>query len=192
MKTLKFIKNNWMWIIILALMAFAAHPIAAQGEQITVNTKDLPPEIVAQLKQKQQVTNTLETYGEWAGMGKEIGVAMKEGLTAVKDVAVDFSKTDVGTYTMVLIAWKVVGEDVLGLSLGMIVFTVGMLFITWSYRRTVLTRKVCVQDDGWFKAKKYELVESPYAGDTGELAIVQLLHGIALVVLIAAVSAMIF
>ena len=108
-------------ILIIILTFISVMSFAQGGEQITVNIKDLPPELAQQLRQKQQVSQTLETYGEWAGMGKEIGVAVREGLTAVKDVAVDFSKTEVGHFTMALIAWKVVGEDITGLFVGLLV-----------------------------------------------------------------------
>lgn len=142
--------------------------MTAFSQKMVVNENDLPPDLVAKLKQKEQVqavTQKLETVSEWAGIGKEIGSAVKEGLTAVKDVAVDFSKTDVGTFTMVLIAWKVVGQDVMGLWVGMVVFIICISFLVWSYRRTILTRKVLVKDSGWFQAKEYQMVPPPFEAE---------------------------
>ena len=177
-------------LIVLVIMLCST--LAFTQEKITVDTKDLPPELVQQLKQRQQVSSTLETYGEWAGIGKEIGVAMKEGLTAVKDVAIDFSKTDVGLFTMVLIAWKVVGQDVMGLGVGLIVLVIGISFLSWSYRRTCMSKRVCIEDAGWFKAKKYQVVESPYKNIGDTLWGMSMLHLIGLFLLIAVVAAMVF
>lgn len=163
--------------------------VFSQNEKITVDTKDLPPELVKQLKQKQQVTETLQTYGEWAGIGSEIGIAMKEGLTAVKDVAVDFSKTDVGTYTMVLIAWKVVGQDITGIFVGLLSFLIGVPIIIWSYKRSCMARRVCIKDEGWFKAKEYKIIEID--GDINVAAAI-FLHALAFFILIAINCAIIF
>jgi len=178
-------------VMICSLMLFS---MLAFTQSITVDKKDLPPDLVKKIEsaqQVQEVTQKLEAVNEWAGIGKEIGGAVREGLTAVKDVAVDFSKTDVGTFTMVLIAWKVVGQDMLGLGVGLIVLFIGVTFITWSYRRTVLSRRILVKDEGWFKAKTYEIVHSRY-DNTGEYGFVQLVHGIALFALIGISIATIF
>jgi len=148
------------------LLFVSTFSFAQQNEVLTVNTKDLPPEIVQQLKDKQKteaVTKQLEVYGEWAGIGKEIGVAVRDGLTAVKDVAVDFSKTDVGTFTMALIAWKVVGQDVLGVVIGVPLWITIVLVLVWAYKRTCLPYRVVIEDPGLFKyPKKYEVVNSRF------------------------------
>ena len=43
---------------------------------------------VAELEKK------LQTYGNWVGVGGEIGIAVREGLGAVVDVSEKFGKTD--------------------------------------------------------------------------------------------------
>jgi hypothetical protein len=177
------------------LLLFVSTFSFAQGENevLTVNTKDLPPELVSKIKEQQkveQVTQQLESYGEWAGIGKEIGVAIRDGLTAVKDVAVDFSKTDVGMFTMVLIAWKVVGEDITSLVIGLIIFFSAMPILIWSWRRLHSTKRVVIEDQGWFKPKKYEVIKSNL--DDEPLAWAVVAHILALFALIGITSAIIF
>ena len=178
--------------ILTILLLTLSISVFSQNEKIIVNTSDLPPELVQQLKQKQQqqqVSTELKTYSEWAGVGKEIGVAVKEGLTAVKDVAVDFSKTEVGTFTMMLIAWKVVGQDVLGLFVGILVFLVGIVLIYWSYRKSCMPIKICVKDEGWFKAKEYKIIEIDHDINLGFAVFC---HAVAFFGLIGIVCAIIF
>lgn len=170
---------------ILTVLAIALPLFAFAQETITVNKKDLSPELIQQLETKKK----LEVYSEWAGFGKEIGGAIKEGLTAVKDVAVDFSKTDVGTFTMVLIAWKVVGQDVLGLIVGTFVFLIGVPIIIWSYRKICIPQKICTKDNGWFKSKEYEVVE---VSDDVNIGGAAMLHGFAFFLLVVITCAIIF
>lgn len=164
----------------------------SQNEKIIVNTSDLPPDVVQQLKQKQQtenITTELKQYSEWAGVGKEIGVAVKEGLTAVKDVAVDFSKTDVGTFTMVLIAWRFIGDDLVSAIVGLIVFFIGVIMIFWSYRKMCMPRRICIKNEGWFKAKEYTVIE--VASDVNVAGAI-FGHGVAFFALVGIVCAIIF
>jgi hypothetical protein len=182
-------------VLLLFVSTFAFGQI--QSEKITVDTKDLPPELVTKIKEQQkveQVTQQLESYGKWAGVGKEIGVAVRDGLTAVKDVAIDFSKTDVGMFTMVLIAWKVVGEDVSQLLVGLLIFFSGLPILIWSWRKLYKAfdnKRVLVEDQGWFRAKKYEVVKTEYRSDDA-LGWGVFVHVVALFALIGITSAIIF
>lgn len=179
-------------ITLLFLLTSLSLFAQVQSEKITVNVNDLPPDLLQELKQKQQsqaITTDLKQYNEWAGVGKEIGIAVKEGLTAVKDVAVDFSKTEVGTFTMVLIAWKVVGKDALGLFTGVLVFFIGVVLIYWSYRKSCIPLKICTKDEGWFKAKEYKVIPIDSEINLGAAVII---HGIAFFILVGIVCGIIF
>ncbi len=179
-------------ITLLFLLTSMSIFAQTQTEKITVNVNDLPPDLVQQLKQKQQtqaITSDLKQYSEWAGVGKEIGVAVKEGLTAVKDVAVDFSKTDVGTFTMVLIAWRFIGDDVMGMAVGLIVFFIGVIMIYWSYRKMCMPKRVLIKTEGWFKAKEWKIIE---VADDVNVAGAIFGHGVAFFGLIGIVCAIMF
>ena len=164
-------------LFLLSIMMFFAMNIQAQ--KVEVNLSDLTPaqraKIEAQQKldvANQQILNLekkIDTYGKWIGVGGEIGNAVNEGLTAVVDVADKFGKTDVGRFTMVLIAWKVMGKDVIQIFLGLIFFAVLTTILVRVYKRTVTTRKVLIErtSNGFFQrpTKKYETVESKLDGD---------------------------
>lgn len=72
------------------------------------------------------VTGALQNLSKFEGIGKETGVAVREGLTAVVDVADQFGKTNVGQITIALIVWRVAGADIMQLVLGFIALIVGI------------------------------------------------------------------
>jgi hypothetical protein len=108
-----------------------------------------------------EITNKIETYGKWAGMGKEIGVAAKEGLTAVKDFAVDVSESNVGKTVMFLIIWKVAGKDFVRIILATLFALISIWLISRSYFRMFATKRV-IEKTGWwiFGTKKYQYIET--------------------------------
>ena len=117
-----------------------------------------------QLKQKQQI----EHYGEWAGKGKEVGIAIRDGLIAVKDVSIEFSNSNLGKFTMVLVAWKVIGKDIVRIILGAFFALVVTIFIVRSYFKTCTYRKLLIEDPGLFKyPKKYKWESAQYPDGGG-------------------------
>jgi hypothetical protein len=73
----------------------------------------------------------LETYGNWVGVGGEVGEAVRSGLEAVVDVADQFGQTDVGKFTLVLVAWKVMGKDTIRILLGFMFIAL----VTWIFMK---------------------------------------------------------
>jgi len=158
--------------IVLPADTFAqANLNGTSGEKVTVSINDLTPDQLAKIeaqrklemanKEIETLQKKIETYGEWVGIGGEIGTAVKEGLSAVVDVADKFGKTDVGRFTMVMIAWKVVGQDVVRIILGILFFTVLTIIIVKVYRRVIISRSVLIENPGFMKyPKKYEVVKS--------------------------------
>lgn len=116
-----------------------------------------------------KLENKVKQYGDWIGVGGEVGQAIEEGLSAVVGVADEFGKTDVGKFTMILIAWKVMGKDIVKILLGIVFFSVLVFLLSRFYRRTVADRRILTQrtPQGMWKRddKKYEIVESSLDGD---------------------------
>lgn len=147
-------------VVFLALFAVLAAPAMAQQvqtaapaseETVTLKKSDLTPEQAQRLEQGKIVAQ-LGAYKEYAEMGRGIGLAVGESLRSVKDVVVDFSKTDVGRFTLFLVAWKVMAKDVLemgdqvvGYVFGPILFMVVGSVLIWSYRRQCLPRQVLLK-----------------------------------------------
>jgi len=130
---------------IIMIVLFSVFMVNAQQVDISTLSPELQNQIT-QEKKKNDITADIKTYSEWAGMGKEIGVAVKDGLSALTDEVGKISETNVGKLTMVLIAWKVIGDDLRSLVFGPILF----IFITLIY--LYLRKK-------WYGIKKIKIVE---------------------------------
>lgn len=157
-------KKSFVIMVILAVFfSIIGHP--ASGQVLTIDTSGLSPSIKNAIVEKMQqdaITQKIQTYGRWAGMGKEIGIAASEGLNAVKDFTVDVSKTNVGKTVLFLIVWKVAGIDFIRIILGTFLALISIWLISKSYFRLFATRRL-IEKTGWwiFGTKKYEQVEIP-------------------------------
>ncbi|MBI2639589.1 MAG: hypothetical protein HYW90_01705 [Candidatus Sungbacteria bacterium] len=124
-------------------------------DRIVVKKSDLPPDLLQKIEQKQQV----EKVGSWVGLGREVGTAVNEGLKAVTDHAANFGKTGVGMFVMVMIAWKVMGVDLLQLAIGLPLLAIGTGLFTWSYSRNCIPRKIPVELTSEGKVTRYEVTK---------------------------------
>ena len=155
-------------ILMLSVVVFTpkTNSQAYQDQKITVRQSDLTPDQIAKIKLQEandELQKKLDTYGKWVGVGGEIGTAVKEGLSSVVDVADKFGSTNVGKFTMTMIAWKVIGKDIVRIFLGLIFFITYTCVLIYSYRRTCTTRSVLTSNPGFMKyPKTYEVVEAPF------------------------------
>jgi hypothetical protein len=78
-----------------------------------------------------QVGGVLAQLSKFEGIGKETGVAIREGLLAVTDVANKFGETNVGQITIALIVWRIAGKDLINILIGFVGLFVGI----WFYRK---------------------------------------------------------
>lgn len=153
-------RKIWYFIlVIVALTVASCCPNNAIGQEATytVDKSKLSASTIVELEQQEankKITQTLEQYNEWAGIGQEVGIAVREGLTAVTDVAVDFSETNVGELTMFLIIWKIAGMDIIQIFVGLLLFIISTVIVTRSYFRT-FKRKILIEG-GWRQPKKWE------------------------------------
>ena len=147
--------------ILLIMCSFVFQSIGQTPveETVTIKKSDLTSTQLAKIATEEQLEK-VKTYGEWAGMGKEIGIAVKEGLTAVVDVSEKFSETKVGEFTMYLIAWKVVGKDFVRIFLGLM-FAVVMTILIFKSLRRLYPRRIITKDNGWkfWEPKEYTIIE---------------------------------
>ena len=152
--------------VILFIVAFMISAIAFT-QSVTLSPEDLTkldPTAKAQIQAIQtanQITGTIESASKWVGFGKEVGTIFKE-FTAT---AGEFSKTKLGQFTMFLIAYKVLGNDLLGIIFGVLLMIVMSIFcgvIDYKYGRDkrVIYKKL------WNESKKkYEYEYTKESGD---------------------------
>jgi hypothetical protein len=130
-------------LTIAALMVFAISAQATTGDYLdTSSLSDVQKaELalkVAKLKGEgigsiTSVGGVLDNLNKFEGIGRETGVAIREGLNAVTEVAGKFGETKVGQITIALIVWRIVGRDLMLVLLG----AVGLIIGIWFYRRSV-------------------------------------------------------
>ena len=153
--------------------AYADNPSAPTPppvETVTINKSDLTPEQLQKLQtqaQVKQITSNVQTVSQWAGAGKEIGVAIKEGLGAASDGVANFAATPPGKLTMFLIAWKVMYKDVFataqtltGVVIGVPLLIAVDWFVVLVYWRSTRSRRVLVSSEGLFRKKVYAQEDS--------------------------------
>lgn len=119
---------------------------------------------------------------EWVEVGRNVGVAMREGLSALTDEANKFADTDAGRFTMAVIAWKVAGKDAKELTTALIdrsvklvvgvpaLITLVIIYL-WIMRKSFICHRVVVEKTGpfWARSKKYEIInKNQGAGNKSE------------------------
>ncbi len=144
-------------IIVVAILIATGWAFAQQTDQqekmILVKESDLPATVLEQVRMKQQ----LQSYGEYAGLGREIGTAINEGLKAVTEQTAKFAETKVGKFTMFIIAYKVLGTDIVQFAVGIPLLVVGLIIFVWSYYKNCIPRRILIEKDKEGK-KRWETV----------------------------------
>ena len=112
--------------------------VFAQEKMVSVPESQLTEQQKLQISQ-QSVTTTIESASKWVGLGKEVGEAINGGLIALTHNADTLSRTNVGKFTMFMIAWKVMGTDLIQLTVGSVVFiliiTISMFYYFQNIRK---------------------------------------------------------
>lgn len=166
-------KNLILIITMLFSFSLMSYGQNENSEQIVVDVSDLTPDQLEKIKNKkniESINNRIETYGKWAGVGKEVGVAVREGVTAVKDVSLEFADTNVGTITIGIIVWKVIGKDLMSFIICIPTWIIISFFILKSYFKTCVVHKKTIKNPGLFKyPKEYELIPAQYDDGFGAI-----------------------
>lgn len=154
-------------LILLSLLVFVGGLITAyaQEETVVVKKSSLTAEQIKMIEQEKALSETkenVEKYNEIAGIGKEIGIAINDGLNAVVGSAEKFGKTDVGKFTMLIIGWKFLYKDAVGILIGLLCLILVNTIIFRSYRN-LCTRKIR-KTGAWYQfwvTKEYEIINAP-------------------------------
>lgn len=160
------------YLFTLALTFVLAISAVAQTETVQVDITKLSQQellVYQQLKQKQASAGisldklTPENVDKYAQMGKALGTAVNEGLGAVTKNVEQFSQTSAGKWLMVIISWKVMGQDAVGLVekgvqylVGVPMLAIGTILFAWIIRRNCFSRPQLVGATkvGWLTVKR--------------------------------------
>jgi len=144
-------------ITVLLLMVFTLG-ISAQGISLTqADINKLPPDMKAKItamQSQKEVTENLATIGEWAGLGNEVGQAVNGALVALTKTAGDFSKTELGKFTMFMVAWKVMGRDMTRLIIGTFIMLFFFTFFVIKWFTTCRPKKY-MTSKRWNEERKH-------------------------------------
>lgn len=150
-------------MLLLAVPTFAAD--ALQYDRTKLSQQQL---LTIQAIEKEQQANGLsldnltpEKVDKYAQMGKGLGIAINEGLGAVTKNVEQFSQTSAGKWLMVLITWKVMGEDAVGLvraglqwAVGGFLLVAGIPFWIWIIKRNCVQRPIqSIERTSFWKSK---------------------------------------
>ncbi len=138
--------------VILTLAAFS-YPVQAQKSD---SDGDTIVSVQKKYVSAEGLTHQESNAHEWIGIGKEVGQAVREGLDAVVDKAEKFGTTRVGTFVMVMIAWKVMAKEVLSIVLGIPILIAGCLLWVWGVKRFLIGYTVLDRVEG--KTKTYKAI----------------------------------
>ena len=156
-------KKLLLALLLVGFAVFAQSTVGQQDEMVVIKKSDLTADQKAKV-QMQETAAQLGQYKEYAEMGRGVGLAIGETLRGVKDVAVDFSKTDVGKFAMFLIAWKIMAKDIMsmgdtvfGYLVGIPLLFIGGVVLVWSYRKQCFPRRVLIENSKE-KGKRWAIV----------------------------------
>jgi hypothetical protein len=140
--------STMMVMFMIITLSYSQNQPAPQ-ETVTIPKSELTSDQLKKIEMDNQIEK-IKQYGEWVGVGKEVGVAVREGLTAVVDVADKFGNTDVGKFTMIMVAWKILGEDIIKIILGIAFLIIVNTFIFKVYKTKFMTYRI--RESGvWWK-----------------------------------------
>ena len=174
---------------ILALLLFIPTLMLAQEKTYQLKESQLTEEQKTQLRN----TNVIGESTGWIGFGKEVGQAMKEGLAALNEEVNKFSQSDAGHFTMFVIAYHVMGKDLLHAAFGTFFTAVFFVMFSFFYYRNCVTRKVLIEKSGTLfstKVKKYQVVNDP--NTYSDLDSTRALHGLVFVLVLLIMIAVTF
>lgn len=159
-------------------LAMAASATTNAEETIMVRKSDLPPHVLKDLEERQALalmSQRIETYGKWVGIGKEVGSAVNDSLSAITTQADNFAKTGVGKFTVFIVAYKVLGKDLVGMTIGVPLLVVWITLFVYFWRRLYVPRKVLDRIED--KKRFYKVVQPSVEGEDRQVATAALFIG---------------
>ena len=138
-------------------LAFSTSLAIAQDTTVTIPVSQLTKEQRAAMTMTQTQAR-VQQYGEWVGVGKEVGEAVNSSLSAISDNAAKFADTRLGKVAMMVVVWKVVGDNILDIIFTLIMVFVATPVLVWSYKKNlsnVALEKEVMNDVGKVVSREY-------------------------------------
>jgi len=130
-------------LVVLSMTTLFSQENTQEEEMVLVKKSDLPDELAKQIEMERKI----EQAGKFVGLGKEIGTAMNESLAALTETASKFADTKLGKFTLFLVAYKVIGKDLIQYVISFILLLVGIPTFIHLILKNCITRKIPVETD---------------------------------------------
>lgn len=167
----------------LAVMFALTSPVMAQSAGCdSIAVEGLPEAVVIDLKKKcielaKPITPsmTVDNMGEYAELGKKYGIALSEVAKSIGTTVNDLAQTPVGKFMLVMVAYRVMGDGVIGVLGGAVWFlTMIPLWIYMFHRMVLSTRKVYETFTPEGKLSKREINPVDWKNEPGVISIVMM------------------
>ena len=138
--------------LIIALFLAACYPNNCNAQTVTLNLEQLnklPDDVKKQLANVGAIKSPAtvdSTKGKYTGIGKEIGLAVKESLSAVTTEVSKFADTKAGKMTMFIVVYKLIGRDLLHYTLGVGLLILMLLSAWWFYSTFAKPHRILIKD----------------------------------------------
>lgn len=146
-----------------------------------IAVEGLPEAVVIDLKKKcvelakpAKPTVNVDQMSEYAELGKKYGVALSEVAKSIGTTVNELAQTPVGKFMLVMVAYRVMGEGVIGVLGGMVWFLTMIPIWLYMFHRLVLRN---VKTKTYTEGAKSVVERMPVdiGGDAGVTSIVMLL-----------------
>lgn len=145
-------------MLVLAFVVFST-PSYAKKLEVYDLTEEQAAELAlkaAQMKAiKQNPADVSDRMAEYAEIGQKYGVALAATAKELGIAADEILNTTVGKIALVLIVWKVMGEDVVGLMIGVPWLLFGAIVWIYIFRRIAVISSIVKEpvEGRWYRKK---------------------------------------
>ena len=169
---------NKLFVVLAMVMSFSAVANQAPSQ---VDVSKLTTEQAAQIQKQvqemqQQPTNVSQTVRKeteaWGELGANMGKALIGAAKEVGVAANEFAGTSLGKITVAIVAYKIIGRDILKIASGIATLVVGTWLAVLGHRRYAWDFKYETKPVLWGVFNRHYVVECKAHDDTAGVMIV--------------------
>ena len=165
----------------IALMIAMTAPALAQSGCDAIAVQGMPERVVIDLKKKcvelaRPITPSMsvDSMGEYAELGKKYGIALSEVAKSIGTTVNELAQTPVGKFMLVMVAYNVMGEGLIGVFGGMVWFLTMIPLWIYMFHRMVLSTRKTYESFTEGKMTKREIYPVDWSGTAGGIAFTML------------------
>lgn len=175
-------KNRLVWmVLVLLLVLFTATQVFA-GSCDQLKVPGMTDSQLIDLKKKCidmagniTAVSTVDNMAEYAELGQKYGVALSEVAKSVGTTVNELAQTPVGRFMLVMVAYRVMGSDLLGIVGSVLWFTTMIPLWVYMFHRMVLsTRSVKETFDNAGKLVSRVVNPTDWGDSPGVIAIIMM------------------